>query len=95
LALTLLPPCFTSPPGVRVAPGVASRRVALLVRAIAAPAKTASAGAAATSDVDTSQTPKALGFTMPGVGGDGVVGACCWGLSVCRAASLLAHATRL
>eukprot|EP00878_Enallax_costatus_P012741 GHUV01013305.1.p1 GENE.GHUV01013305.1~~GHUV01013305.1.p1 ORF type:complete len:444 (+),score=149.21 GHUV01013305.1:397-1728(+) len=46
----------------RAAPAV-TRRVALVVRATAAPAKPE---AAATSRVDTSMTPKALGFTMPG-----------------------------
>lgn len=44
------------------APAVRSR-VALVVRATAAPAKPA---ATASSKVDTSLTPKALGFTMPG-----------------------------
>jgi hypothetical protein len=40
-----------------------SRRVALLVRATAAPAKPQ---VASSSKVDTSLTPKAQGFTMPG-----------------------------
>ena len=43
--------------------GPAVRRVAVLVRATAAPAQPAAAN---TSKVDTSLTPKQLGFTMPG-----------------------------
>jgi hypothetical protein len=42
---------------------VASRRAALLVQATAAPARPATP---ATADVDTTLTPKQLGFTMPG-----------------------------
>jgi hypothetical protein len=46
---------------------VSSRRVALLIQATAAPARPATP---ATADVDTTLSPKQLGFTMPGrVGG--------------------------
>lgn len=52
------------PAGVRpLAPGGAARR-AVVIRATAAPAK---AAPTQTSEVDTSLTPKQLGFTMPGV----------------------------
>jgi hypothetical protein len=54
----------TDPAGaMRAAAPAPSRRVALLVRATAAPAKPQ---VAPSSKVDTSLTPKAQGFTMPG-----------------------------
>jgi hypothetical protein len=60
-------PSTVCPAGAVRTAAPASRRVALLVRATAAPPKPQ---AAATSKVDTTLTPKAQGFTMPG-------GCCC------------------
>lgn len=62
-----LPPlcvlCLCTAVALSASRGVARQRVALLVRATAAPARPATP---ATAEVDTSLTPKQLGFTMPG-----------------------------